>query len=160
LTEQLSSIALQFPDGTDSAGATLESGPEETATWLWLVLAGTAVLVVGASAVALGLSRVERRSDDATLAAVGGAPRLRRSVTFWQGLIITGSGCLTGAVTGILPVLGSVMISSRSGIDLSMADVPWFFLAVLGVGLPLALAAASWLVPPRRSDLSRRTAIS
>ncbi|RCS59073.1 FtsX-like permease family protein [Microbacterium sp. JB110] len=160
LTEQLSSIALQFPDGTDSAGATLESGPEETATWLWLVLAGTAVLVVGASAVALGLSRVERRSDDATLAAVGGAPRLRRSVTFWQGLIITGSGCLTGAVTGILPVLGSVMISSRSGIDLSMADVPWFFLAVLGVGLPLALAAASWLVTPRRSDLSRRTAIS
>ncbi|WP_119698096.1 ABC transporter permease [Microbacterium halotolerans] len=161
LTEQLSSIALRFPDGTDSAGATLESGPEETATWLWLVLVGTAVLVIGASTVALGLSRVERRSDDATLAAVGGAPRLRRSVTFWQGLIIAGFGCLTGAVTGILPVLGGVMISgSHGGLDQSMADVPWFFLVLLGVGLPLALAAASWLVPPRRSDLSRRTAIS
>jgi hypothetical protein len=42
----------------------------------------------------------------------------------------------------------------------SFSDMPWAWLVVLGVGLPAAIAAVSWLVPPRAPDLTRRTAIT
>jgi putative ABC transport system permease protein len=125
--------------------------------WLIPLLGTVSVLVVGASAVALGLARFERRPDDATLAAVGGTPGLRRRLGFWQALIIAGFGTATGAVTGILPAIG-VAIQSRGGQQLT--DVPWLLLAALVVALPLAIAAVNALVPPRRPELTRRTAIA
>ncbi|MBD7958790.1 hypothetical protein H9651_14200 [Microbacterium sp. Sa4CUA7] len=137
-----------------------ESGPPAPATWLWLILGATAVLVVGASAVALGLARVERRPDDATLAAVGGSRRLRRGIAFWQALVIAGMGAVTGAVARILPVWGVVLASQNSYSPPQLTDLPWPWLALLAVGLPLAIALVSWLVPPRHPDLTRRTAIA
>ncbi|MCR2792166.1 FtsX-like permease family protein [Microbacterium sp. zg.Y625] len=138
----------------------LESGPPAPAGWLWLILGATAVLVVAASAVALGLARVERRPDDATLAAVGGSRRLRRGIAFWQALVIAGMGAMTGAVAGILPVWGLVLASGNNYNPPQLTDLPWVWLTLLAVGLPLAIALASWLVPPRHPDLTRRTAIA
>jgi putative ABC transport system permease protein len=115
------------------------------------------VLVVGASSVALGLARFERRPDDATLAAVGGTPALRRRIGFWQGLLIAGFGTMAGAVAGILPAIGLSIQSPRS---MNLADVPWWTLAVLAVALPLAIAVINMLVPPRAPDLTRRTVIA
>ncbi|MCR2812418.1 FtsX-like permease family protein [Microbacterium sp. zg.Y1084] len=138
----------------------LESGPSAPAGWLWLILGATSVLVVAASAVALGLARVERRPDDATLAAVGGSRRLRRGIALWQALVITGLGTVTGAVAGILPVWGVVLASGNSYNPPQLTDLPWAWLALLAVGLPLAIAIVSWLVPPRHPDLTRRTAIA
>ncbi|WP_084516244.1 ATP-binding cassette domain-containing protein [Microbacterium luticocti] len=40
------------------------------------------------------------------------------------------------------------------------ADTPWVWLAAIAVGLPVAMAAASWIVPPRVPDLSHRTVIA
>lgn len=163
LQQQLADLSAgASPEGESvDAYAGLEDGPTDGATWYALLVGGTAVLVIGASGIALGLSRAERRSDDATLAAVGGAPRLRRSVTFWQGLIISGFGCVTGVAAGVLPVFGAVLATpgdATSGMRAS--DIPWPVLAAIAFALPLAIAAASWLVPPRRPDLSRRTAIA
>ena len=138
----------------------LESGPSAPAGWLWLILGATAVLVVAASAVALGLARVERRPDDATLAAVGGSRRLRRGIAFWQALVIAGMGAITGSVAGILPVWGIILASQNSYNPPQLADLPWAWLALLAIGLPLAIAIVSWLVPPRHPDLTRRTAIA
>ncbi|WP_205789333.1 ABC transporter permease, partial [Microbacterium sp. CPCC 204701] len=50
----------------------VELGPPSDAAWTVPLLTAVSVLVLGASAVALGLARFERRPDDATLAAVGG----------------------------------------------------------------------------------------
>lgn len=142
-------------------GSSYEQGPPDSTPWYALVGGGTAVLVIGAAAIAVGLSRLERRGDDATLAAVGASPRLRRSVSFWQGLIVAGLGCVTGAVAGLLPVAGTILASrGKYAEPFTLLDAPWPLIAALAVGLPLLLAAASWLVPPRRADLTRRAAIA
>ncbi|MCT9821330.1 hypothetical protein N3K63_13675 [Microbacterium sp. W1N] len=147
-------------DAEYSMWVALEQGPPDTAPWLWLILGATATLVVGASGVALGLARVERRPDDATLAAVGGSRGLRRGIAFWQAAIIAGMGALTGAAAGILPVWGVILASSASWSPPTLSDLPWPWLLLLGVGLPLAIAVVSWAVPPRDPDLTRRTAIA
>lgn len=135
----------------------IESGPPSDAPWLVPLLSAVAVLVLGASAVALGLARFERRPDDATLAAVGGTRGLRRRIGFWQGLLIAGFGTLAGAAAGILPPIGFAIQSQG---DLRLGDVPWWLLVGFCVALPLGIALANWLVPPRHPDLTRRTAIA
>ena len=106
---------------------------------------------------ALGLARFERRPDDATLAAVGGTPALRRRIGFWQGLLIAGFGTLSGAAAGILPAIG---LSIQSQGSQRLTDIPWLGLAALAIALPLVIALANALVPPRRPDLTRRTVIA
>jgi hypothetical protein len=38
--------------------------------------------------------------------------------------------------------------------------MPWLALAGLAFALPLLIAAASWLIPPRAPELTRRTVIA
>lgn len=135
----------------------IEEGPPSDAAWMVPLLGAVVVLVLGASAVALGLARFERRPDDATLAAVGGTPALRRRIGFWQGLIIAGIGTAAGAAAGILPPIGFVI---QAGGNQLLTDVPWVVIAGVVVVLPLGIAVANWLVPPRRPELTRRTAIT
>lgn len=137
-----------------------ETGPTEAAVWLVPLLAAVAVLVLGASAVALGLARFERRPDDATLAAVGGTPGLRRRIGLWQGLVIAGFGTFAGAAAGILPPIG-FWLQSQTGFEpMNLADIPWWLLAALAVALPVGIAAVNWLVPPREPELTRRNVIA
>ncbi|WP_223215078.1 FtsX-like permease family protein [Microbacterium trichothecenolyticum] len=135
----------------------VEEGPPSDAAWMVPLLAAVALLVLGASAVALGLARFERRPDDATIAAVGGTRSLRRAIGFWQGLIIAGFGTFAGAAVGVLPPIG---FSIQSAGAQQLSDVPWWLIAAVVVALPLAIAATNWLVPPRKPDLTRRTAIT
>ena len=146
---------LNGRDFTLSAG--IEQGPPSDAAWMVPLLGAVAVLVLGASAVALGLARFERRPDDATLAAVGGTRSLRRRIGFWQGLIIAGFGTLAGALAGVLPPIG---FSIQSGGTQLLSDVPWWLIGALVIVLPLAIAVANWIVPPRHPDLTRRTVIT
>ena len=134
-----------------------EDGPPDDSLWMIPILGAVGVLVLGASGVALSLARFERRPDDATLSAVGGTDGLRRRIGFWQGLIIAGFGTIAGAAAGVLPPIGFA-IQSRD--TLLIHDVPWLVLALLAVALPLAIALVSWLVPPRKAELTRRTAIA
>lgn len=134
-----------------------ERGPDSVTPWLWGILAAAAVLVVGASAVCLGLARFERRPDDATLSAVGGGPVLRRNVNAWQAAVIVGIGSLVGASVGVIPVWG---LSQTATTYFDFADTPWLWLGLLAIALPIAVTAVAWLVPPRRPELTRRTAIT
>ncbi|WP_394289031.1 FtsX-like permease family protein [Microbacterium sp.] len=155
--------ALLEGAGTDEYGVSgwVESGPSGPESWLVPLLVAVAVLVVGASAVALGLARFERRPDDATLAAVGGTRGLRRRVGFWQGLVIAGFGTFAGAAAGILPPIGFWLQSQTAWQGtMDLADIPWLLLAVVGIALPLGIAAVNWLVPPRAPELTRRAVIA
>ncbi|GAA5039183.1 hypothetical protein GCM10025738_29470 [Microbacterium fluvii] len=155
--DQLQAQAAAASSRSFGMDARLETGPPSDAAWMVPLLAAVAVLVLGASAVALGLARFERRPDDATLSAVGGTRGLRRRVGFWQGLIIAGLGMLAGAAAGILPPIGFALQSQGTQ---QLPDVPWAVLGAFCIGLPLAIAAVNALVPPRHPELTRRTAIT
>ncbi|MET0812557.1 MAG: FtsX-like permease family protein, partial [Microbacterium sp.] len=144
------------PDGGFSIH--VENGPPDPAPWLWFILGAVGALVLGAGGVALGLAGVERRPDDATLTAVGATPLLRRGIAFWQTIVIVGLGVASGTIAGLIPMWGIAFALNTSGLD--FADVPWLWLGLLAVGLPLAIAVFAWLVPPRHPDLTRRTAIA
>ncbi len=148
--------SVRFPDGAYLWFAT-ERGPDPVAPWLWLIVGVAAVLVVGASAVVLGLARFERRPDDATLTAIGGSRGLRRRVNAWQAAIIVGIGAVVGTLSGLIPVWASAQSSADY---LHLADLPWPWLGILALALPLAITLVAWLVPPRHPDLTRRTAIA
>ncbi|WP_165310906.1 ABC transporter permease [Microbacterium protaetiae] len=139
-------------------GTYLERGPQPIDPVLWLITGATLVLVIGAGAICLGLARFERRPDDATLTAVGAGRGLRRSVNAWQAVIVVGMGTVVGTVASLIPAWGIAQTSSdymRFG-----DDTPWIWLGIVALGLPAVVAAASWLVPPRTPDLTRRTAIA
>ena len=159
--DRLAQIAGQPWSADGGFSYAVENGPPASDGWLWLILGAAGILVLGAGGVALGLARIERRPDDATLSAVGASSRLRRGVAFWQAIVIIGIGSVTGTVAGLIPMWGIVMQSaSNDQYALRMADTPWAWLALLAIGLPLAIAVVSWLIPPRRPDLTRRTAIA
>lgn len=161
--DRIVAISSTPPSDDYALSAAVEMGPPDASSWLVPLLAGIAVLVLGASSVALGLARLERRPDDATLSAMGGSARLRRSIGFWQGLVIAGFGTCAGAAAGVLPAIGFQMQSmgnTGGALPLDLADVPWWLVVTLAVALPLAIAVVNWAVPPRRADLTRRTAIA
>ncbi|QAY60662.1 ABC transporter permease [Microbacterium protaetiae] len=143
---------------TGTLSVSVERGPASASPWLWLISGVTIVLVIGAGAVCLGLARFERRADDATLTAVGAGNGLRRRANAWQALIIVGLGTLAGVGAGLIPSWG--ITQGYNAQSLHFADTPWTALVVFVVVLPLVMTAASWLVPPRAPDLTRRTAIA
>lgn len=155
--DRMQSQAQMLSGSAFTLAPSVVEGPPSDAAWMIPLLGAVAVLVLGASAVALGLARFERRPDDATLAAVGATPSLRRRIGFWQGLIIAGLGTIAGAAAGILPPIGFAIQSAGAQ---QLADIPWWLIGAVAVALPLAIAVVSWLVPPRHPDLTRRTAIT
>ena len=148
-------------DGMSGRGSSMsvmqEKGPTSATPWLALVAGVAGGIVLGAAAISLGLSRFERRPDDATLAAVGGNRNVRRNVNAWQAIIITGLGALLGVVSGLVPAWSMVIADSRNK---TPADLPLLWLLALAVGLPLLVAALAWLVPPRAPELTHRAAIA
>jgi len=106
-----------------------------------------------AAAVALGLARADGRRDDVTLSAVGANPGLRRSVGFWQAMLLTGTGTVLG---GALGLLGPGMLGL---VDLMAFAPPWPQLLLLVVGLPLVIAVGSWLLtrPAQFDERLQRT---
>lgn len=148
-------------DGMSGRGSSMsvmqEKGPAPATPWLALVAGVAGGIVAGAAAISLGLSRFERRPDDATLAAVGGNRIVRRNVNAWQAIIITGLGALLGVASGLVPAWSMAIADPRS---VSPADLPLLWLLVLAVGLPLLVAALAWLVPPRAPELTHRAAIA
>jgi len=156
--DALTAAAANTRAGADgSFMVQVEAGPPSFDPVLWLIVAATMVLVFGAGSVCLGLARFERRPDDATLAAVGAAGRIRRGIGAWQAVVVVGIGTVVGTVAGTMSAWALATASS----DLfSFEATPWLWLAITAFGLPLVMAAASWLIPPRAPDLTRRTAIA
>ncbi|WP_311255868.1 FtsX-like permease family protein [Microbacterium sp. ARD32] len=134
-----------------------EQGPPSPMVGILLLLAATGILMLGTSAIVLGLARIDGAADDATLAAVGATPALRRGISFWQGLIIALLGSVTGAAIGLLPVWG--IVPAEQGYY-RPESIPWWAIATIAVGLPLLVAAVNALTSRRRPVVTRRTAIA
>lgn len=137
--------------------ASAQVGPTDFVGPTALIGVGAAgAIAFAASAIALGLARIDGRRDDAILGAVGATRRLRRASGFWQALLLAGLGSLVGTVLG---VLGAGALSLPGG-PLPFAP-PLLPLAIIGFAVPLAIAIGAWLFAGRGAPLpTDRSAIA
>lgn len=135
----------------------VERGYQDNGNAVAVVLALIAsVVAVAAAGIATGLAAADSQADLATLAAVGAAPRIRRTLSGFQCAVIALMGAILGAAAGLVPAAalwgvhsgstGMQYTASDGIVSLSPPgaplDVPWSTMALVVVGLPLL----SWLL--------------
>ncbi|MEU1283245.1 FtsX-like permease family protein [Kitasatospora sp. NPDC005856] len=140
------------------AQLTVERGYQPKSDALTLALTGFAGLVVlGAAGIATGLAAADSRQDQATLAAVGAPPRIRRSMAGLQCTLIALLGALLGAVNGFVPAVG--LLKSRAsgfGAPPALITAPWGELLLIVLALPVLAGLLAALFTRSRIPLGRR----
>jgi putative ABC transport system permease protein len=165
-----------------SSGEPLALGPWDLG-WGLIVLPLAFALL--ATVLVTGLALGDARPELATMAAVGAAPRVRRRFAMWAAVIVSGVGCLLGALAGIAPAWAAVRsldvimdpaaclwspVHPMAGpsawapqgmvhCDVPLAiglQVPWGLLGMVVVGLPLVAGLLFLVVPRARVPLPRR----
>ena len=119
-----------------------------------IATAAGALLALAILAMTVGLIRGESAGDLRTLTAAGATSGIRRTLT----ATTAGALALLGA---ILAVAGAyVVLVALWHDDLGyLSDVPVLYLALAIIGVPLAAAAAGWLVAGREPPAIARQAI-
>ena len=151
-TEEAISAALA-EQGSDSFFRVERGYRDAYGVGLLALLLGSTVITLGAAAVATGLAQADGRADQATLAAVGADPSLRRRLTAFQAAVVSGLGALLGTASGFVPMVAYVYA------DTELRFVaPWTNLLVIAVVVPAVAALAAGLLTRSRLPLSRRLA--
>ncbi|MFF4380013.1 FtsX-like permease family protein [Kitasatospora sp. NPDC001547] len=136
----------------------VERGYQPKSDALTLALTGFAALVVlGAAGIATGLAAADSRQDQATLAAVGAPPRIRRTMAGLQCMLIALLGALLGAVNGFVPAVG--LLKSRAGgfgAKPALIAAPWGELLLIVLALPVLAGLLAALFTRSRVPLGRR----
>jgi putative ABC transport system permease protein len=139
-----------------NAGLAIEVKHETTSNAKVMAIATAAggILALAVLAMTVGLIRSESAGDLRTLTATGAAPRIRRTLT----ATTAGALALLGALLG---VAGSyLLLAALYYDDLGyLSHVPFTYLALAVVGVPLAAAAAGWLLAGREPPAIARTVI-
>src|SRR5512132_2115006 len=143
-------------DAAAEAGLTIETQrksnpPTEVMS---IATAAGAFLALAILAMTVGLIRSESAGDLRTLTATGATSRIRRTLT----ATTAGALALLGAILGVAGAY--VVLLALYHDDLGyLSDVPVLYLALAVLGVPLAAAAAGWLVAGREPPAIARTAI-
>ncbi len=150
------------PDAHLSVERGYQRGPE--ATLILVVLAGLgAVLMLAGTLTATSLALSDAQPDLATLAAVGAAPRSRRSIAAAYALVIGVVGSVLGAAVGFVPgwavtypLTGDSWRPEASGLPDHFVDIPWLLIGAVVIGLPLVTAAVAGLTTRSRLPMVAR----
>ncbi|MET8622695.1 FtsX-like permease family protein [Kitasatospora sp. NPDC004669] len=136
----------------------VERGYQPKSDALTLALSGFAGLVVlGAAGIATGLAAADSRQDQATLAAVGAPPRIRRTMAGLQCALIALLGAVLGAANGFVPAVG--LLKSRAsgpGAQPPLITAPWGELLLVVLVLPVVAGLLAALFTRSRVPLARR----
>jgi putative ABC transport system permease protein len=138
------------------AGLTIEVEQTENADAriMAIAIAAGAVLALAILAMTVGLIRSESAGDLRTLTATGATSGIRRTLT----AATAGALALLGALLGIAGAY--LVLAALYHDDLGyLSDVPIFYLALAIVGVPLAAAAAGWLLAGRQPPAIARQVI-
>ncbi len=157
----------------------VERGYEGYLLMLYLVLFGVfGTLVLVATLISTALAQAEGRADLATLAAVGATRRLRRAIAGSQAFVVGMVGSLLGLVIGFVPGVAltwpltaeatgsydpatgiTTYSEATQGAPLPppVIDIPWVWLAVVVIGVPLLAALVSATAIRRSPQMTRRT---
>ncbi|GAB2706008.1 FtsX-like permease family protein [Kitasatospora kifunensis] len=160
--EQAATAAVVEATG-NSWNLRVERGYQPQSTALVLGLSVFAALVaLGAAGIATGLASADSQRDLATLAAVGAAPRIRRSLSGFQCGVIAAMGALLGTVCGIVPAVAlrraQAMNDTNYQSSHAVIDFPWTTIALTLIVLPLLATLLAMLVTRSRITLVRRVA--
>ncbi|OEJ32752.1 ABC transporter permease [Streptomyces subrutilus] len=154
----------------------IEEGYQGDNSIVMLALAIFAGLVtIGAAGIATGLAQADAEADLKTLAAVGAAPRVRRTLSGFQCGVVALMGVVLGSAAGILPAVGLRLTDARvmqkrleDGYSMVMGSksqevyvpiaVPWETLGLLLVAVPLGAGLLAALVTRSSGALARRAA--
>ncbi|WP_053652016.1 FtsX-like permease family protein [Streptomyces sp. XY431] len=146
----------------------VERGYQSPGDLISLGLTAFAGLVaLGAAGIATGLAAADSQRDLTTLAAVGAAPRIRRTLSGFQCGVIAAMGALLGAAAGIVPAVALRKVeaagSGYPGMSLQeeaakgIVVFPWLNIGVTVVVLPLLAVALAALLTRSRISLLRRS---
>ena len=122
---------------------------------VWIMLAAATLLVLLVGGLTTGLAVADGVRDEATLAAIGAPPTLRKQTTAAQLAVVVFLGCLLGSVIGIA-LLRAVVEFGTDAYFAPFFVIPWTHLAVLILGVPAVGAAIAWAVTPASKVLARR----
>jgi putative ABC transport system permease protein len=136
-----------------AAGLTIEtrnSIPSSADIINWATVFGI-VLALGILAMTLGLIRSETAGDLRTLAATGASSWTRRTLTAATAGALGLAGAVLGTVAAYVAAIGYAFDNKLDGLS-ELTSVPTTSLLLLLVGMPLAAAAAGWLLAGREPD--------
>jgi putative ABC transport system permease protein len=138
------------------AGLTIEvrREPASYAKVIAFAIGAGALLALGILALTVGLIRSESAGDLRTLTATGATSAIRRTLT----AATAGALALLGALLGVAGAY--IMLTATYYDDLGyLSEVPFIYLTLAVFGVPLAAAAAGWLLAGREPPAIARSAI-
>lgn len=176
-SEQRQKLDGEFDRMGVEASLRIENGYEGDNSLAMLALAIFAgIVTIGAAGIATGLAQADAEADLKTLAAVGAAPRVRRTLSGFQCGVVALMGVVLGSVAGILPAVGLRLTEQRAAevfhqksieqgftavteaVPFVPISVPWETLGGLLVVVPLGAALLAALVTRSSGALARRAA--
>ncbi|NUS12777.1 MAG: ABC transporter permease [Streptomyces sp.] len=131
------------------------------------------VITIGAAGITTGLAQADAEPDLRTLAAIGAAGRVRRTLSGFQCAVVAAMGAVLGVVAGVLPAIALRRLERRqrwadfrralvqgwgdgNGVPHVPLAIPWGTLATLVVLVPLGAGLLAVLVTRSRPELGRR----
>jgi putative ABC transport system permease protein len=143
-------------DAAAKAGLTIETRRKKhTPTKVMAIAtAAGALLALAILAMTVGLIRGERAGDLRTLTATGASSRIRRTLT----ATTAGALALLGALLGVAGAYAAMVAVYHDELSY-LSDVPFLYLVLAIIGVPLAAAAAGWLLAGREPPAIARAVI-
>ena len=99
------------------------------------------LLTLAVVAIGLSLAAAEGRAERDTLAIVGATPATMRRQAATNAAVFALVGVALGVPTGFLPTTVLWQAINVRG----WMPFPWVVVAILAIGVPLVVAAATWL---------------
>ncbi|MFI6443170.1 FtsX-like permease family protein [Kitasatospora sp. NPDC050543] len=146
----------------------VERGYQSENDLVSLALTGFAGLVaLGAAGIATGLAAADSQRDLTTLAAVGAAPRIRRTLSGFQCGVIAAMGAVLGTICGVVPAVALRKVQGNTvpypgmdpseAVDHTVVVFPWLNMGLTLLVLPLIAVALATLFTRSRIALLRQS---
>ncbi|THA71951.1 FtsX-like permease family protein [Streptomyces sp. A0958] len=144
-----------------------DSGPNDRGNTILLILTLFAgVVTVGAAAITTGLAKADAEADLTTLSAVGAPPRVRRTLSGFQCLVVALTGVLLGTAAGLVPAVALRLVDLRQSMEQMRLQpmesaytpivLPWTAIGLLAVAVPLLAGILAAAFTRSRLTLARR----
>jgi putative ABC transport system permease protein len=148
--KQVDRANAQIPSDTTIA---METGYHSRySTGLIILAIAAAIVMLGATAISVGLSMAESKPDLVTLSAVGSRPMTRRALVASQAGTVALLGAAQGLVAGLIPAWAVLHALRRPHFTL-----PWETMLLIVVAIPLLSMLGTAAFAGNRLILDRRT---